>query len=68
MGLDAEVIAIGAFSRDIVGAMEYHPDYYASVENGQFVLVRSMHVPIPAWSSAKISDTREAASTSGADA
>jgi hypothetical protein len=39
MGLDAVVIAVGAFSQDVIGAMEYHPDYYASVEEGQIVLV-----------------------------
>jgi hypothetical protein len=30
MGFDAEVIAIGGFSQDVLGAMEYHPDYYAT--------------------------------------
>ena len=39
MGLDAEVIAIGAFSQEVLGAMEYGPDFYASVEEGEIVLV-----------------------------
>ncbi|NHZ63725.1 hypothetical protein [Massilia genomosp. 1] len=39
MGLDAEVIAIGAFSQDVIGALEYHPDYYASVGEGEIVFV-----------------------------
>lgn len=39
MGFDAEVIAIGAFSQEVLGAMEYHPDYYANVGEGEIVLV-----------------------------
>jgi hypothetical protein len=61
MGLDAEVIAIGQFSRSIISAMEYAPDLYASVPEGAKVIV---HVFLACTSSA----SRELANAFGVDA
>jgi hypothetical protein len=38
MGLDAQVIAIGPFSKSVVAAMEYRPEYYSDVSDGQTVV------------------------------
>ena len=60
MGLDAEVIAIGPFSPSIVSAMEYAPEFYASVQAGAKVIV---HVFLASTSSA----SRELANAFGVD-
>jgi len=38
MGLDAQVIAIGPFSRSVLAALEYSANYYANVTEGQTVI------------------------------
>lgn len=38
MGLDAQVIAIGSFSEDVINALEYGAERYAGVEPGQIVI------------------------------
>lgn len=49
MGLDAEVIAIGPFSQAVLTAMEYGPDFYSTVQEGETVLV---HIFLACTSSA----------------
>jgi hypothetical protein len=39
MGLDAQVIAIGPFSEELLPAMEYGPRFYADVAAGQTIVV-----------------------------
>lgn len=39
MGLDAEVIAIGPYSEEVLPAMEYGPERYRDVQKGQSVIV-----------------------------
>ncbi len=38
MGLDAQVIAIGPFSQDVVEALEYPPGHYGNVQQGDVVV------------------------------
>ena len=45
MGLDAQVIAIGPFSQDTVAAMEYTPDAYSGVSEGQTVVTNVFVAP-----------------------
>ncbi|MCD0169308.1 hypothetical protein [Deinococcus sp. 23YEL01] len=39
MGLDAEVLAIGAFRRDLVEFLEYPADFYKNTRDGATVIV-----------------------------
>lgn len=45
MGLDAQVIAIGSFSEDVVNALEYGTERYAGVEPGQIVITNVFVAP-----------------------
>jgi hypothetical protein len=38
MGLDAQVIAIGPFSAEVVSALEYGVSFYANVEPGTLIV------------------------------
>ena len=38
MGLDAELIAVGPFSRSLLPAMEYPADFYADVPEGATIV------------------------------
>jgi hypothetical protein len=45
MGLDAEVIAIGPFSLEIAGSLEYGAQRYADVEHGATVVTTIFLAP-----------------------
>lgn len=45
MGLDAQVIAIGTFSRSIVSALEYPPEFYSNVNEGDIIVVNVFIAP-----------------------
>lgn len=38
MGMDADLIAIGPFSEDIIGMLDYPPEYYEGVKPGTRVI------------------------------
>lgn len=38
MGMDAQVIAVGAFSQTVLPGLEYAPEFYASVPHGATVI------------------------------
>lgn len=61
MGLDAEVIAIGPYSHRVTSALEYGPEFYASVQEGETVIV---HVFLACTSAA----SHELANAFGVDA
>ncbi|GLQ98671.1 hypothetical protein [Dyella mobilis] len=45
MGLDAQVIAVGRFSQNVVSAMEYPAERYLGVEAGQTVVTNIFVAP-----------------------
>lgn len=47
MGLDAQVIAIGSFSKGVISALEYEAERYVGVEPGQTVITNVFVVPRP---------------------
>lgn len=47
MGFDAQVIAVGPFSDDVIAALEYSPEQYAGVERGQVVVTNVFVAPRP---------------------
>jgi hypothetical protein len=51
MGLDAQVIAIGPFSDDVIAALEYSPERYAGVEQGWIVVTNVFVAPRPSSAS-----------------